>query len=133
MGLSRYPELFKLWQVAGTFLLVAFAWIFFRAGSVRDAFHLVEHMFTGLGNWKEIFGPDMHHVLFLDAPPRIFFTGIVALWLMECVHLVQRHGSVSEALARNPVWVRWPVYYGVVLLIILLGNFGSNQFIYFQF
>ncbi len=132
-GLSRYPEFFKLWQVAGTFLLVAFAWIFFRASSVQDAFYLVEHMFTGIGNWKEMFGPDMHHVLFLDAPPRIFFTGIAALWLMECVHLLQRHGSITETLSRNPVWVRWPVYYGAVLVIILLGNFGSNQFIYFQF
>ncbi len=133
IGLTRWPGLLKLWQVAGTFLLVAFAWIFFRANSLADAFYIVEHLFTGIGNWQEVFGPQMQHVLLLDAPPRIFLTGLFSVGLMECVHLLQRHGSVSEALARNPVWVRWPIYYGAVLLILLLGNFGSSQFIYFQF
>jgi D-alanyl-lipoteichoic acid acyltransferase DltB (MBOAT superfamily) len=132
-GLTRLPGLLKLLRVGSTFLLVAFAWIFFRANSVTDAFYIVENLFTGLGNWREAFGSQREHVLFLDAPPRIFFIGLLSVGPMEAVHLVQRHGSVTEALARKPVWVRWPVYYGAVLLILLLGNFGSSQFIYFQF
>jgi hypothetical protein len=75
----------------------------------------------------------MGHVLFLDAPPRLFLISIVAIWLMECVHLAQRHGSITERIAENPVWVRWSIYYGSVVLILLLGNFGQQQFIYFQF
>lgn len=133
LGFMRFPDLNKFFQVITTFALVCFAWIFFRANTITDAFYIIEHMATGIGNWKEMFGPAMGHVLFLDAPPRLFLTGIVAIWLMECVHLAQRHGSITERIAENPVWIRWSIYYGLVVLILLLGNFGQKQFIYFQF
>lgn len=30
-------------------------------------------------------------------------------------------------------WGRWLIYYFMIFLIILVGNFGSTQFVYFQF
>ena len=131
--LSRFPDLLKLVRVLTTFALVCLAWVFFRANTVADAVYVLEHMVTGLGNWREIFAGNAMHVLFLDAPPRLFVVAIASIWLMECIHLEQRHGSITERLARNPAWLRWSVYYGSVVLILLFGNFGQQQFIYFQF
>lgn len=42
-------------------------------------------------------------------------------------------GTGDEHLRRQPRWVRWGLYYAAILLIIRLGNFGPQQFIYFQF
>jgi hypothetical protein len=52
---------------------------------------------------------------------------------MEAVHLLQARGSVRELLKRQPVWVRWPAYQVLILLIFMFGVYVNQAFIYFQF
>lgn len=44
IGKSRW---LKVWQMIITFNLVSFAWIFFRANNLNDAFYLISNMFVG--------------------------------------------------------------------------------------
>ncbi|MAI23581.1 MAG: membrane-bound O-acyltransferase family protein [Crocinitomicaceae bacterium] len=63
------------------------------------------------------------------------------LWLlggMMAIEWIQENWpSASERLQSSPVLVRWSIYYGLSMGIILLGSYGLNladkQFIYFQF
>ena len=69
----------------------------------------------------------------LAVSPFESIVGMVGVLLMEMVHFVQRKQSLMDLFVRLPTWERWAIYGAVVLIILLFGNLGSNQFIYFQF
>jgi alginate O-acetyltransferase complex protein AlgI len=121
----------KYLQIAITFGLVSFAWIFFRATSVADALYIVGHLFDNLGiitNFQAL-----ENSVLLGLGRTGFTIALLAIIGMELVQLVQRGGSVRAQLARQPALVRWSAYYLLVITILLLGVYGSRQFIYFQF
>ena len=49
------------------------------------------------------------------------------------VHLLQGSRPITRLLSNRPWWVRWGAYYAMVLLILTVGVFGEQSFIYFQF
>jgi hypothetical protein len=57
--------------------------------------------------------------------------------LMLTVSLLQNKGSVREMISRRPYPVRFLIYYGLFLIILLMGAYGigydASQFIYNQF
>lgn len=125
LKLSQLPALQQVIQMFFTFHLVVFAWIFFRANSIGDAFYIVQHLFAGI-ELKSGYGIDIGGTYQLAVIA-------LAVLLMELVHWLQTRGSVTQMLANRPIWIRWPVYYGLAFTILLLGKFGVQEFIYFQF
>lgn len=106
-----------------TFHLVAFAWIFFRAANLSDAWYIVTHLFSDL-QLRSNLG------LGLGIVPALIV--VTCILFMEGVQYVHRNGWVN--LAGQPGWARWSFYYMVVAMIVLFGVMQSEaQFIYFQF
>ncbi|MFT2007807.1 MBOAT family O-acyltransferase [Pontibacter sp. 13R65] len=132
IGLTNYPLLYKWVQVLTVFALVCFSWIFFRANHISDAFYIIRSSIADFGNISDIVS-NAGHVLFLDQGLKVFAVSVVSIMIMETVHLIQRNGSVSQLILQRPVWVRWSVYYAAILAILLFGQFGNQEFIYFQF
>jgi len=122
--LSRFPRLHEAMKMVVTFHLVTFAWIFFRANSVSDAFYIVSHLFVGLEP-RLGFGVDLGLFEFLIAG--------LAILCMELVQLKQTQTSVGQFIARQPFWIRWATYYALLFVILLFGKFDTREFIYFQF
>ena len=60
----------------------------------------------------------------------IAICGIVVVVLFD---LVERRVLFWQKLHEYPLYVRWFVYYSLVLAIIIFGRFGAQEFIYFQF
>jgi hypothetical protein len=57
----------------------------------------------------------------------------VGLVILESVHFIQRkYGSVTAILAPKPVYIRWILYYAMLIMILFLGK-SAEQFIYVQF
>ncbi|MNS09294.1 Peptidoglycan O-acetyltransferase [compost metagenome] len=127
------PPIQSAWQITTTFMLVTFAWIFFRAESLPDALYIVTHLFQGLGDqlsssaafWNAVQGPQL--------TPTNLIIGVAAVLALEAVHASQRHGGVRARLAAQPVWVRWAAYQTALLVMLMLGVYESHAFIYFQF
>ncbi|KAA9134083.1 MBOAT family protein [Marinihelvus fidelis] len=131
---GKRSGLMNLVNVFITFNLVVFAWIFFRAESLSDAWYIVTHLadFPAinagyLANVVLPFTNDYSSISMFAS--CLFFIGV-----MEAVHGLQEHGNNS--LTR--LWARSGLFRAaclVVLLnvILLFGNFDSNSFIYFQF
>jgi D-alanyl-lipoteichoic acid acyltransferase DltB (MBOAT superfamily) len=114
-------------QIFITFNLVSFAWIFFRAESLADATYIISHLFTNLELKLSLYG-------IMPGGLFEFAIVVVAIVLMELIHWLQMtNGSVRVFVRRQPVWIRWPAYYAMVLIIIMFGQFGLTEFIYFQF
>lgn len=132
VGLVKFPKLRKYWQVAATFSLVCFAWIFFRAKNLATAWYIATHLTAGLGHIFSI--QYLRETVYkLGMGETELLIDVVSILFMEFVHLTQRHNNIRHMLAEKPAWFRWTMYYATVIWIIVFGNFGYNSFIYFQF
>ncbi|MBU5427903.1 MBOAT family protein [Tissierella pigra] len=127
IGLDKIPTLHNILQITITFALVCFGWIFFRANNISDAIYVIKNMFINIGNGVPIdqLGLDSFQL-------KVAF---LSIGVMELVHLIQEYKkkTIREIISTKPIWIRWSLYYILVLWIILLGTFGSQEFIYFQF
>lgn len=117
LGLPRRAV--ELVRIAVTFQLVCFSWIFFRANTVGDAFHIVRHLFDG---WPRVF---------LD--PTAMGYGVPGILLLLVVQLMQTRRPIRQRLEGSSLPVRWAVSFSVLFAIVLFGVDGNAQFIYFQF
>ena len=122
----------RIWnflQIPATFGFTVFAFIFFRANSLKDALYIISHSFTGL-SWNismEQFARS------LGVAPFTIFQIAIALIFMEIIQFIDRDGVVLDTVSKRPFWIRWTVYNALILAIIFFGYFGERQFIYFQF
>ena len=119
--LLKFPKLYVISQILITFLLSCFAWLFFRANTLSDAFYIIKKMAT------------LHGPLYFDSPSMLFFcfTGISFLLFVEAKKEFYR-GNFSFTKHKN--WIVRNLSYAIlIILILLIGVFDGGQFIYFQF
>ncbi len=136
-GITKFPILFKTIQASITFILVSFAWIFFRASYLETSqcFHLITHLFSDLPSIIELQKFDyISRNIFLEQSMFEFFIAIALIILMEIVHYIQRDNSIRQLISTKPMLVRWAIYYVGIMLFFILGVFDTPaKFIYFQF
>ena len=129
-GLASHPRGYAVWKIAATFALTCFAWIFFRAGSLHDAGHIISHTLVR---------PTPHQVL-PDAlraegitKLEVLFSALLIVSLMT-VEIISTKIDIVRRFVMQPAWVRWPAYYVLCMSIWLLGvSNEAKAFIYFQF
>lgn len=124
---KTWPSIREFASMLATFLLTVFAWIFFRAESVSQAFSYI----------KKIFSPSL-----LKMPDKAAFVAastnpVVAIVLIFAFVLIEWHGREHQyALSRFAVrWykpARWAFYYILIIAVFLFMG-REQQFIYFQF
>jgi alginate O-acetyltransferase complex protein AlgI len=122
--LERVPRFHKALRIFVTFHIVAFAWIFFRANSISDAFLMI-------GN---IIPLDVAHFSLPKAVDLNYLVvALIASALLFVVELIQRHPRIDDTLRATPVWCRWSFYYILIFAIILFEPRDVSQFIYTRF
>lgn len=114
------PGIREVVQMAITFVITTFAWIFFRADSISQALSYINHIFS-----KSLF----------SLPTSANITSIIpAILLVVSVEWLQRdkpHGLDLQNV-NIPSAARWLIYYVLILLILYFGS-GEQTFIYFKF
>jgi alginate O-acetyltransferase complex protein AlgI len=137
-GLKKIPRIHKYLKVFITFHLILFGWIFFRANSLSDAFYVIGRIGASLGSllaniphparlWASLFEQD------IGLSTHEFAIAIIAILMMECIHLLQGKKDLRDYLDTRPIGRRWAIYYIGLFSLLLLGIFHSQRFIYFQF
>jgi alginate O-acetyltransferase complex protein AlgI len=125
VGSSGGPEL-PTWirfarralAVVVTFHLVLVAWVFFRAGSLADALVVLQAVGQGGGT---LVGPLSVWQFRLAISSIIVLLGVQAL---------RELWPRSES---PPTAIRWCMDYALIFAILIFGEFGAQEFIYFQF
>jgi len=137
--LDTIPWLHGFLKIVTTFSLTCFAWIFFRAESIHDAVYICTHLFTGVPDFfKELFThtTEIHeklNMLYLTQPQEDFNIVMLLIVFLIIVELAQRSGSIIRRVTRQPIWIRWALYYILVFSILHLRVASAYKFIYFQF
>jgi len=132
LGLAARPRLLHALGIATTLALVAYAWIFFRANSLADAWYISTHLFRG---WGALTGHEAALTVarfLLAYPPEAAVTAAAGALLLA-VDLRQELPALAARWGRPAAPVRWAGYLALLLAIVFLGFFNSTQFIYFQF
>ena len=126
--LDKLPILHKEIQVLITFCLVCFAWIFFRANSMREAIYIVTNLFKGLNV------SDMKvKILNLGLNKSELIISLVSIFILAIVDFRGKRENILRNLSRKPVIIRWATYYLLIVSILIFGVYGYKEFIYFQF
>jgi alginate O-acetyltransferase complex protein AlgI len=117
---SRIPRtlLTRIGSTAATFGLVCFAWIFFRAASMAEAFDVI-------GGILSLGGP---------APDAaaVWVTGLVGVAMLAIDLITRRAADPVRNLTRRPAMAGALVGLAAVAIIVSSGT-ESVPFIYFQF
>ena len=124
----------SLWRMPVTFALILSSWVFFRSSSMAQAMAV----FAGCArDWSSALHPGAL-LTALDRSELDWYKlaaaagGVVVLLVVDAL-LWRRDLEVSawlRGLARLP---RWSFYYAAGACIALLGSYGEQEFIYFQF
>jgi D-alanyl-lipoteichoic acid acyltransferase DltB (MBOAT superfamily) len=114
------------------FLLMAFAFIFFRGESLAQSFHVIRRLFIGWGN---IMNPSAlaQELPAIGFSPTFLVRALLIICTVETVQFLQASGPLRPRIAMAPAWVRWGVYYAGVIALLTLANHNQAPFIYFQF
>lgn len=120
-GIEKIPILNHLSQVLITFILSCFAWIFFRANNVTDAYTIIKKISTFGGS------------IFVENPSIMIYS-FLGIFLLLFVELKKEFYKGEFSFFSHESWiVRNLSYASLVIIILLFGVFDGGQFIYFQF
>ena len=109
-------------QVAGTFTVVGFSRVFFRANSVQDALHIYREIFAHF---------DAAH--FFPGPLTQLAYGVFGIGVLLAVELITEMGGYPTLFLERLKPVRWLAYAGGAILLLLIGVVDGGQFIYARF
>ncbi|OPL18340.1 MAG: acyltransferase [Candidatus Aegiribacteria sp. MLS_C] len=113
------PSVGEAWSMFLTLVPVIGTAIVFRAQSIGGAWRFLSDIATFRGG--------------LDLGMGYFAEGLVmsaVLFGVEWLQRSRKHGLEIDFMPRT---LRWAVYYACVAVLVLYGNFGQQEFIYFHF
>ena len=120
-------------SIACVLLFITFCWIFFRAKNISDAFVIIRNSFL---ETKSSFEGSFHYGL---NSVKIFYTKLdwifilVSLIILFIVHWIQTDRSPNLLISKQPFYIRWSLYFALLLLLLFGRQMEKAQFIYFQF
>ena len=135
LKLDKQPQLYTIVQIGTTFALVSLAFLFFRANTLTDAWYILHKIVVNAP--QELAGLmrqsiAIQKVILFDSYLKFFYM-LFMIGLLLTVEKIQAAISIRAYLREKPLVVRWSLSYLLILVILFLGAFETNEFIYFQF
>lgn len=128
---EKHPGTTKIFQRLCTFCLVMLAWIIFRAEHLSTALSMIRSIFAVHNPW--IFTNDALFTLGLGWKECVIL--LLNLFVLLVVSTKQEQGCcLREKILRQSLPVRWCIYIGIILYILVFGTYGygysAQAFIY---
>ena len=132
LGIGESSGWYRALQTAFTFLLVSFAWIFFRAETLPDAAAMIGNLFR--------FNPASLRdgsLFSLGLTQPEFLAAVLGIFVVAAVDFIKRRWDLRSVVLGSNAAVRWSVYLTAALMLAVFGTYGSEynaqQFIYTKF
>ena len=109
-------------RIAATFLIVSFAWIFFRMPTLTDACNVIMRIFTDHTSQSLLAKADNRDILFM-------FVGAMTLLLVE----LRQEYFANHLRWLDSRWCKWILYVTAFCMILSIGVLDSGSFIYVSF
>lgn len=124
----------KLLQMLGTFVLIDFSWIFFRANGLKEAITIIKEMFCVNNPWI-LFDGSLYGC---GIDQKNFTVMLIGIGILAAADYCKHKGiKIREKIVQQDAWFRWLAITIFVSVILLFGMWGPSfeqaNFIYFQF
>lgn len=134
LHLNRESLGHKLLHILGTFVLVSFTWIFFRANSFNEALLIIKSMFRDRNIWV-LFDGSLYQC---GLDYKNFCIMIISILILCFADYWKTKGvKIRDVICKQDYWFRWIVISFAIVGILTFGIWGpgysSSNFIYFQF
>lgn len=120
--------IYRFGATLGTFFLVSYAWMFFRANSMKDALYITSALLKWSAEGFDIWNLGMQRQDF------VFSICLILFWFV--LEKVQEKINLRKWLQQRCLPVRWGVYLVIIFTCIMFGFYGdlsASSFIYFKF
>lgn len=118
--INTESSVFNVLKIILVFSAVNFAWVFFRSETLSTSVTLIKNSFDIFPLNISFYKPNM-------------LKNFILILILLIVHLIEQKTEIVKFISNKPLVFRWGIYYIAVVLFIVFGNFGINEFIYFQF
>lgn len=121
----------KLFQIFRTFILINIGWFFDMGVTLKAAFTMMKWMFINLHIHQITDGS----MLKLGMSVKDYVIVVVGCLIIFIISYMKEKGiCIREKIASKPLPVRWILYYGLIVAIVIWGYTGQTQgFIYANF
>ena len=130
MGFEKDGVCQKLIQRVGVFFWFLISVMIFRASSMEEGISVLRSMFTVFNPW--ILFDDSLFTLGLEWKEWVVL--ISSILLLIKVSLTQEKICIRNWVLRQPLIVRWVLYIGIILVVVVFGTYGygfnAQDFIY---
>lgn len=113
------------------FIFCNFAWIFFRADTMEQAWYFIKHMFDGFNHPVQYIATAQQRLI-ID----VFLFGkiCIMLFLVFLFDMINKKRDVIDLISKQGTIVRWSIYAAFTFVIIaFLPVAPGTDFLYFQF
>ena len=107
LGISKVHWLNNFVNASTTFVLVTFAWIFFRANNVKDSFYIIHKLGSIPGEILTVLKTKKLAFLHLPNVILFIFPCTALILLLEIAHIIQVKYKLEDTFSARPLWVRW--------------------------
>ena len=134
LKVNRTSDTFRLTEIAITFLLTVFAWIFFRASSGYEAIMIIKQMFSSYNPWV-LFDMSLYECGLSRRNVMILVASVLLLLGVDILH--EKGIRLRMWIDRQNQIARLTMYYVALMIVLFFGVYGpsfdAGKFIYFTF
>lgn len=118
---NKKPIAPKLLRIIVTFFFISFAWIFFRANSISEAFIIIKSIVTN------------HGPLFKGEGIPSLVLPVLMIGILLFKEIKDEYHLRIALMHNSSPWISVLSSSVIITVILLCAEFNSGQFIYFQF
>lgn len=134
LKINRETFSYGLWQRLCVFLMAAFAWIFFRAPTLGDAFGYIKGMFSCWNPWV-LFDKSLYTLGLAKEEWIICAWGMVIILITSCIE--EKGTRIGEVFCLQNIVFRYLCYFALFMAVVIFGVYGpgydASKFIYMGF
>ena len=120
LHINRSNKVYRIFQSVKMSIFIFIGELFFRANNLKSGFGMMKRIFTNFTlKPKEFLALqlDIHdYIILIIALIFIFIMGI----------LKEKNINIREEISKKNIFVRWLIYYALILSIIVFGAYGTG-------
>ena len=126
---------YRLLQTVKCWLLVCFAYIFFKVPTALDGLRYLKRMATKWNPWV-VFDGGLYTLGISQKYFQLLIWAVILLLLVDWLKYKKKM-ELDRWLSGQCIWFRWAFMLGCIMAVIVFGAYGpaydAGNFIYFQF
>ena len=121
--INRMSKPYQLFQMIKTAFFVVIGEMFFRADTLKAGFIMFNKIFTHF-SIRSLFGRKLFKMGITKGDLRIVLITLVIVLIVNIMR--EKDINIREKIANKNIFVRWVVYYALILYVLIFGAYGGT-------